>query len=205
MRGAPARRRGSGPARLRQIRTFWVLLLLGMGAGAASADEPLGRLFFTPAERAQLDAARERAIANARHPEKQPVNERPKTPSPRTMTLDGVVRRSDGETTVWVNGAPVESGTGRSDVTVHRVERNSVGIRLPDTGRSVRIKVGQTVEATSGRVEDSFNRTPPDPRGSADGSDAPAREGARADAPPRGAGDDATGSETDAEVEDERP
>ena len=52
----------------------------------------LGRLFFTPEQRRQLDRQRE--------------GERQPRADSATLLIDGVVRRSDGATTVWINGVP---------------------------------------------------------------------------------------------------
>ena len=56
-------------------------------ADRASAAEPLGRLFFTPAERALLN--------------RQSDAEAPPAPPPR---LDGIITRSDGPPTLFVDG-----------------------------------------------------------------------------------------------------
>jgi hypothetical protein len=75
------------------IRLFMGITLL-LATSAIGAQD-LGRLFFTPEERAALDARR-----------KARVPDRPAAPvvaSPTTR-LDGYVRRSEGRSTVWVNG-----------------------------------------------------------------------------------------------------
>ena len=69
------------------------------------AEEPLGRLFFTPAQRAQLDVARKQrartTLATERAEEATSA-----APTPQTITYDGVVQRSDGKSTVWINSRP---------------------------------------------------------------------------------------------------
>lgn len=67
------------------------LCLLLLGSAPLPAQET-GRLFHTPAERAQLDAEKYR-LDPAR------------SPAPR---YQGVVRRSQGPATVWINGVPQE-------------------------------------------------------------------------------------------------
>lgn len=77
----------------------WFLLL--QAATAHAAD--LGRLFYTPEQRKALDAARA--------PSSQPT----KPPGPkaaekgRPARLDGYVARSDGVSTVWLDGRAVRS------------------------------------------------------------------------------------------------
>jgi hypothetical protein len=81
-------------------RALMAVLLIGFFPLPAHA-EPLGRLFHTAAERSALDAQRKE--------KSQP----PKPPPPRSSAepqaqrLDGYVLRSDGKTTLWVNGSAV--------------------------------------------------------------------------------------------------
>lgn len=74
--------------------------------GASQAADP-GRLFYTPAQRAQLEAARARNVTQAR----PPAASDPVAPSQR---FDGMVIRSDGRGTSWVNGQPQTGATGVS-------------------------------------------------------------------------------------------
>ena len=73
-----------------------LLAMLGMASEglAASPGDP-GRLFYTPAQRAQLEAARAGNIVKSR----QAV-----TSGAQTLRFDGQVIRSDGSSTSWVNG-----------------------------------------------------------------------------------------------------
>lgn len=139
-------------------RALVALLLMNLCLGELQAQQSLGRLFFTPAERARMDAARDDAIANANKPKVVAPVEAPRVPAARIMTLNGIVRRSDGETTVWVNGKAVGARSASTDITPTGVGRESAGFTLQESGRRVRLKVGQTVEATSGVIEESYAR-----------------------------------------------
>lgn len=83
----------------RAPRLFFLLAaaLLGL-AGTARAVEPqhppLGRLFTTPEWRAKLERQRQLNIQETRSYEGGSVR------------LDGVVVRSSGKATVWINGQP---------------------------------------------------------------------------------------------------
>ena len=82
---------------------------LALAVPAFADEPPLGRLFLTPEQRAALDNARRnriRAEALAAAADKKP-----KIPPARSVTINGVVSRSDGESTVWVNGHPTEGET----------------------------------------------------------------------------------------------
>lgn len=81
--------------------TLAVAALLWLLAPAAHAASDPGRLFFTPAQRAQLEAARARK-ALAGHA--APQADADAVPPP--VRYDGVVIRSDGRVTRWVDGRP---------------------------------------------------------------------------------------------------
>jgi hypothetical protein len=123
----------------------------------APAQERLGRLFFTPAQRASLDVARSQRARTALATEK---TEQEATPVPQTITYSGVLRRSDGKTTVWINNQPVHDRESAGAATiVGRVRPDgSVTLQVPQSGRSVILKPGQSVELLSGAVEEGYSR-----------------------------------------------
>ena len=123
----------------------------------APAQERLGRLFFTPAQRASLDVARSQRARTALATEK---TEQEATPVPLTITYSGVLRRSDGKTTVWINNQPVHDRESAGAATiVGRVRPDgSVTLQVPQSGRNVILKPGQSVELLSGAVEEGYSR-----------------------------------------------
>jgi hypothetical protein len=132
--------------------------LLGCTAGYTAAAESMGRLFFEPSQRAQLDLAR--AQRDRRSPVVVPDTEQP-APSqgPGVVTYNGVVRRSDGKSTVWINGKPITERTHDSDVSVLSVRRDgAVSVAVPQTDRSASLRVGQSMEVESGKIEESYAR-----------------------------------------------
>lgn len=154
----------------RRFAAMPVLLLVL--ATPARSEDALGRLFFTPAQRAQLDRERAAAATLASRPVAQQAL--PKAPPPKIMTLNGVVRRNDGQTTVWVNNRPIHERFGDAEISAGSIGREGVGITLPTSGRQVRLRVGQTVDATSGKVAESYDRRLPPPAASdADADPAP--------------------------------
>lgn len=90
------------------------LLMVGLvsafaGTGNASLAAPSdpGRLFYTPAQRVQLESARTRtATPHARQSERSLPDS-----APPPLRYDGMVIRSDGKTTRWVNGKPQLDGS----------------------------------------------------------------------------------------------
>lgn len=142
----------------------WKISLVACGTLAAaaisvpaSAQERLGRMFFTPAQRASLDVARSQRARAAVATEK---SEQEATPVPQTITYSGVLRRSDGKTTVWINNQPVhDRESAGAAAIVGRVRPDgSVTLQVPQSGRSVSLKPGQSVELLSGAVEEAYSR-----------------------------------------------
>ena len=119
------------------MRHALAFLALIATAAPVCAQE-LGRLFFTPEQRAALDARR-----RARLPDKPAVV--PAVISPTTR-LDGFVRRSGGPPTVWVNGMPTDETAPGSDARV--------SVPVGESGARVRLKPGQTLDRGTGEVRD---------------------------------------------------
>jgi len=108
-------------------------LLLAQSAGA----QELGRLFFTDDQRAALDARR-----RARVPDKPAAAV---VASPTTR-LDGFVKRSQGPSTVWVNGEPLQESV--------RPGGRSVSVPVGDAGARVELRPGEVLDRGSGEVRD---------------------------------------------------
>jgi hypothetical protein len=134
------------------------LIVLTLGAGTAAGAE-LGRMFFTPAQRAALDNFRRLNIRNAVVSD----DDRDKDlvtppPAPERMKVNGVVRRSDGKSTVWINRRAVSERQAHG-VNVSTGKNNDrVMLTVPQSGRSIELKVGQTVEVVSGTIEEGYAR-----------------------------------------------
>ncbi|MGH8580510.1 MAG: hypothetical protein ACREVK_10465 [Gammaproteobacteria bacterium] len=86
---------------------LWTVIVIS-GAPMAAKGAELGRLFTTPQERAALDELRREGPKPVAAPEKvaPPVTSEPAPAAkpPQPITVNGLVRRSDGANTVWVNG-----------------------------------------------------------------------------------------------------
>ena len=131
-------------------RLFAVFSMLVMTASPyvpAFAEEALGRLFFTPERRQTLDRQRQFNIH-----EKQEVPEDP------TFTIDGVVTRSSGKRTVWVNGTALGENDASSDITVAPVRKNPALVVI-QAGESspASAKVGETMHRDTGETTDLLN------------------------------------------------
>ena len=118
-----------------------------LGAPAAGAQE-LGRLFFTPEQRAALDARRK-----ARVPDKPAAT--PQAESPVTR-IDGAVRRSGGKSTVWVNNEAIPEGAQSDSPQLAPREPGAGRVTLPAGEGAPRqsLRVGESLNRGSGEVRD---------------------------------------------------
>lgn len=106
-----------------------LLCLMVVAPSPASAEPaPFGRLFTSPEERAELDR-----IRYAKRPDKPRAADKPRVaPVPEAepevvlkgFRYDGMVRRSGGPATAWVDGRPVLVGAA---------DEQGLELDLPDT------------------------------------------------------------------------
>lgn len=120
--------------------------------GITGSAEPLGRLFFTPAQRNALDTG------------KQVSKPRAATAAVRAprgaLKLNGVVTRSDNETTVWVNGRTVgNEGTSPAGVAALAADPTAARVKLRGSGTPVTLRVGQSLDRSTGKVTEAYEST----------------------------------------------
>ena len=111
------------------------------------AEEALGRLFFTPEKRQALDHEREFNIQ-----ENQVESEEP------ALTINGVVSRSSGLRTVWVNGQPQNDNEAPGGIVIDttRWRTGEVEVRSDDE-RIGSVSVGGTIDRNTGDVSPALN------------------------------------------------
>ena len=116
------------------------LLMAAVGAPVpAAADETLGRLFFTPQQRQDLDRRRQANIQDSA------------VSADNRVTVNGQVSRSLGKTTIWLNGVPQENT---------RKPRDPAQVTLPagEGGAPVTLKIGQTLDKVRGEIRDGLGK-----------------------------------------------
>jgi hypothetical protein len=127
------------------MRALLLALIVLVPFGNVYAQE-LGRLFFTPEQRAALDARRK-----ARVPDTPTVAV---VASPTTR-VDGFVRRSGGPSTVWVNGEPLgEHGSDAPRIMRTPAAEGRVSVPVGEGGIRFTLKPGQVLDRGSGEVHD---------------------------------------------------
>lgn len=119
----------------------------------AHAESPkIGRLFFSPDERAMLDRLRQKSGGSTVSATEQ-------------ITLNGIVRRSSGKTTAWINQLPHHESKTPQGITVQQgqASKPSALLLLP-SGRQVNLKAGQTFDATKGKIREGYEDAAPPPQ-----------------------------------------
>ncbi|HEY6094197.1 MAG TPA: hypothetical protein VIU93_04515 [Gallionellaceae bacterium] len=101
-----------------------LLLCLPLLTSAPLHAKELGRLFFSPEQREQLELGQLRGNAAA-------------DGSAGTLTVNGIVQKHGGKRTVWINGVP------QSDLPANEQKPASTTVKVPGKGKTVEIKVGQ--------------------------------------------------------------
>lgn len=118
------------------------LLLTILGALSAQAAEPppLGRLFFSPERRLALERQRTHNVQQVQ------------ALQGATMSLDGVVYRSSGKSTVWINHhAQNENDARRTGVSATLSPRNpGRALIAPGEDTPAQLKVGEAVNRATG-------------------------------------------------------
>jgi len=119
-----------------------ILMAMAVVATCAHA-EPLGKLFFTPERRAALERQRQLNIQETRAPEEAAVR------------LDGIVTRSSGRNTVWINGRPQNEGAAGNGVTAAVTQKDPAhAVVTPGDDPAASLKVGESINrATRERAD----------------------------------------------------
>ncbi|MGZ8256364.1 MAG: hypothetical protein ACXW1C_01095 [Gallionella sp.] len=105
--------------------TATIILLAAFHAGAAE----LGRLFFTPEQRAEF--AFEQLQANTGNA------------SSNTLTVNGIVQQQGGRRTAWINGVAQRMDSSNTP--------DQVALPVPGQAMPINIKVGQQVSVKPAR------------------------------------------------------
>jgi hypothetical protein len=120
-----------------------VILILGLlTLSQTTQAEGLERLFTTAQERQKLNDIRT-------NPPPPPGTEEPTAPP--HITFNGLVTRSDGPTTVWVNGSEELHRSG-FNIDIDKREDISVPITLTKARQELWLKPGQTVSTLDGKI-----------------------------------------------------
>ncbi|MFT3847552.1 MAG: hypothetical protein QM739_02425 [Propionivibrio sp.] len=126
--------------KMRPLAILSALVLANAPCTEAFGEEALGRLFFTPERRQALD-----------HQRQFNIQEKQEAPEDPTFTIDGVVTRSSGKRTVWLNGVAQNDGDISSGISIDtaRHKPGKVTIHAADNPER-NASVGDTVNRNTG-------------------------------------------------------
>ncbi|MBK9521783.1 MAG: hypothetical protein IPO13_09295 [Rhodocyclaceae bacterium] len=126
-------------------------------ATAEAEAASIQRLFFTAEKRASLDRQRNQNLQQIR------------SLQGATLNFDGIVQRSSGKSTVWINGQPQHENEAASNgVTVFLSPKKPGSAQIaPGDEAPVSMKVGETINRATGerntRLGDGTVTTPATP------------------------------------------
>ncbi len=143
-----------------------------------SADEQqFGRLFTTPEQRERLQELREehrrtsgsrkgtetelREMTSGYHARHSKTRMSRGPDDPPSVTLKGLIYKKDGTRMVWIKA---QEGTGALDyreLQSGETPDDGFAIRVPVSGKSVKLKPGQSWRPESGAVTDPSSLRPP--------------------------------------------
>lgn len=109
----------------------------------AVAEEELGRLFYTPEQRLQIDRLKNRPGQIG-------------TTIGNTISINGIVQRRGGGgegSVVWINGVPQSRESADGLLAGRDIAPDAASVKVPGASKAVRLKVGQTLDLNSGTVK----------------------------------------------------
>ena len=101
------------------------LCIAGLMAVTPVCAEQLGRVFFTPEQRTQLNYSK--------------FQDTDSRSGGRTLTVNGIVQQRGGKRTAWINGVPKPAGNSDERAP------ESLPVVVPGLSKPVKVKVGQKV------------------------------------------------------------
>jgi hypothetical protein len=114
--------------------TFVLAATLLLAAAGSAWAAPLGRLFLTPERRAILERQRQLNIQEVQ------------TIEGSSVSVDGVVSRSSGRSTVWVNQRPQNENSIGTGVTTAVSPANPARVTVtPGEESPASLKVGESI------------------------------------------------------------
>ena len=140
--GRQTARRSAPDGLLRAITRLAATILAALAMlPAPTHAEELGRLFFTPVQRQDLDRRR---ATNAQAAVVTAVDQ---------VTVNGQVSRSGGKSTTWINGAPQEDIRTKTDVK----DPTRVTVRQGEETQGSSLRVGETLDRVRGETRDGLD------------------------------------------------
>ena len=120
----------------------WLALMQGT---SPAAEASLGRLFFSPERRAALERQR---LFNVQETQ---------TLQGSSISLDGVIRRSDGDRTLWINGQAQRNNENTTGVNAIPAPRDPARVSVHAEGEApAELKVGESINRATREKQDGL-------------------------------------------------
>lgn len=151
--------------------TLSMLLIVLLSPTATTAQTVDNTLFTSPEQREYLDYLREDfMLKNQQNGFNIEENQIPEIPTdgpigpvgPAEYTLSGIMRRSDGSMTIWLNNQHLGEQELPANASLIR-EGQSYALRFATSTGPKTLRPGQTLVIESGAVQERFQRPPPAP------------------------------------------
>ena len=130
-----------------------IIFLLLISFSQLLLANDLLRLFTTPAERQALEAELHKKVTSSRPKPPRAIDQ-----PPRYITFDGLVTRSQGPSTIWINKQNDLYQQGFT-AELKDVTQSSVSIILSNTKNPLLLKPGQTVDTLDGTIKENFEHS----------------------------------------------
>jgi hypothetical protein len=148
-----------------------LILLLVLPSITRAEDARLGRLFFSPNDRATMETIRKNSktpdrVITSKDIEQEAVTEDVPLSAPNKVSLpvvvNGYISRSDGKNTVWVNDQPLAEKTTSQTIKVEklRADKGQVKIVITDEKKAASLRPGQVYDPNSNKVYNNLRDVP---------------------------------------------
>jgi len=123
---------------------------------AQVSEKMLGPLFTTAAERHTLSRLRDQGLVQKATGKVLLKKTQQKT-GPNAIVLNGMVKRSNGDKVIWINGEQVNGRQGPAGVKLLSSGSGESHVFVAAPGkRSVELKPGQRLQIDNGKVEEHY-------------------------------------------------
>ena len=133
---------------LKGLSFLFLLMPLSTASAVDYSEVMLGKVFTTPTERQSIDNSKRDDVPQ----------ESVRRVAPTNVKINGVVIRSNGSNTAWVNGKQSSGNrtTGGVKVLTRSLSNKDYKIPVLVDGKSVKIKPGQSWSEETGTVVDNY-------------------------------------------------
>ncbi|MFM9913146.1 MAG: hypothetical protein ACKVN9_06415 [Methylophilaceae bacterium] len=151
------------------MRILVIFLVLNLPLLSLAEEARIGRLFFTPSDRANMEIIRKNSkapdkvvkaedIEEVAAEEDAPIAKKVSPP----VVVNGYISRSDGKNTVWVNDRPMSEKSSSQTVKVEklRADKGQVKIVITDEKKAASLRPGQVYDPNSNKVYNHLREVP---------------------------------------------